>query len=240
MSESKALTNWDEELAKYAEKAAAVERPALAAISLRSGVMSYEKMPVPGNKLSVIIVASNMQRLFYKERFDPNKPASPVCFAMHTGEDNIPWVPHEKSYEKQNDSCVMCPRNEWGSDLGGSRGKACKEVRKLVLMPNPKSKEMALMSVPVTSVKNWSNYVNGVAAGARRPPWGVITEISVQPHPKNQFEVKFDLVELVPEEMLADIHGRITLANEVLFTPYDYQSPQQTMGSSQDGKAKKY
>lgn len=233
--------SWDKEMAKYAEKAAAAERPALASISLRGGIMMYEKVAIPGNKLNVIIVASMMQRLFYKERFDPNKPASPVCFAFHDGSDEVPWVPHPKSHEQQSDTCSVCPRNAWGSDLGGSRGKACKEVRKLALIPGVNSKEMALLSVPVTSVKNWSNYVNGVAASAKRPPWGVVTEISVQPHARNQFEVKFDMVEALDESMLPAVYGKIGLAVEVLTTPYEYNNPPETNGSAQDGsKPKKY
>lgn len=234
------LTKWDEELAKHAQKAAAAERPALAAISLRGGIMSYEKQPVPGNKLSVIIVASTMQRLYYDKPFDPNKPASPICFAFHDGTDDVPWVPHEKAHAKQSDLCATCPMNEWGSDIKGGRGKACKEVRKLALIPNTAGKEMAMMSVPVMSVKNWSNYVNGLAASVRRPPWGVVTEVSVHPDARSQFTVKFDLVELVPEEKLGEVYAKIPLAMEALTTPYDYQNPQETMGSPQDGKKKKY
>jgi hypothetical protein len=231
--------NWEEELAKDAKRAAESERPALAAISLKGGIMMYEKVQIPGNKLNVIIVASMMQRLYYDKPYDPNKPASPVCFAFHDGEDGVPWIPHEKAHEKQAETCALCPMSEWGSDIKGGRGKACKEVRKLALIPGTNSKEMALLSVPVMSVKNWSNYVNGIAASARRPPWGVVTEISVHPDARSQFVVKFDFVELVPEDKLAMIYNKIGLAKEVLTTPYDYQNPQETMGSRQDGPAKK-
>src|SRR5271156_7126172 len=104
--------NWEEELAKDAKRSAESERPALAAISLRGGIMMYEKVQIPGNKLNVIIVASMMQRLFYDKPFDPNKPASPICFAFHDGEDGVPWVPHEKVHEKQAETCALCPMSE--------------------------------------------------------------------------------------------------------------------------------
>ena len=233
-------TQWEEELAKDAQKIAAAERPALGAISLRGGIMTYEKQPIPGNKLSVIIVASMMERRWYKDRFDPNKAASPHCFAFHDGTDGVPWMPHAKSALKQSEDCALCPMNSWGSDPGGGKGKACKEVRKLCVMPQTGTgKEMALISIPVMSVKNWSNYVNGVASGARRPPWGVVTEISVHPNARSQFTVKFDLVELVPEDKLGFIYGKIPLATEILIEPYDVNNPQETLGESNGGKKNK-
>jgi hypothetical protein len=235
----KEMTNWEKEMGEAAVKAAQAERPALAAISLRGGVMTYEKVAIPGNKLQCIIVASIMQRQYYDKPFDPNKPASPICFAFHDGEDGVPWVPHEKAHEKQAEACALCPMSEWGSDPKGGKGKACKEIRKLAIIPGVASKEMALISIPVMSVKNWSNYVNGVAAQARRPPWGVVTEISVHPDARSQFVVKFDLVDLLPESQLGSVHGKLGLALEVLNTPYDYQNPQETMGSRQDGPQKK-
>jgi|SRR5271155_480624 hypothetical protein len=239
ISKGKEIVNWEKELGEAAVKAAQSERPALAAISLRGGIMMYEKVAIPGNKLQCIIVASMMQRLFYPNPFNPNKPESPSCFAFHDGEDGVPWLPHEKVHDRQADTCALCPRSEWGSDLKGGKGKACKEVRKLAVIPGTESKEMALISIPVMSVKNWSNYVNGVAASAKRPPWGVVTEISVHPDARSQFVVKFDLVDLLPESSLAGVFGKIGLAKEVLTTPYDYQNPQETMGSRQDGPEKK-
>jgi hypothetical protein len=243
MSEGKEVVSWDEEMAKYAQKVAASERPNLASISLKGGIMSYEKTPIPGNKLLTIVIASMMENRFYKDRYDPNKPASPVCFAFHDGSDAEPWIPHPASHEIQSaDGCATCPRMQWGSDLNGGRGKACKQVRKLALMPKIDSKEMALLSIPVMSVKNWSNYVNGLAATIKRPPWGVVTEISVHPDPRSQFVVKFDVVELVPEDKLPQIFSQIKMANNVLSAPYDYADPGETAAdnSATSKKAKKY
>ena len=244
----KQVTNWDEEMAKYAQKAAASERPQLAAISLRGGFMKYNDVAIPGNKLQTIVIASVMERVFYEERFDPNKPASPSCFAFHDGTDGVEWMPNEKSaLNKSPTGCAYCQYSQWGSDPHnpGSRGKGCKEKRKLVLMPNPKSKEMALLSVPVMSVRNWSNYVNGIAASFQRPPWGMLTEISVRPDPKSQFVVEFEPVEPLPQDMLASVFDKIELATQILTTPYDYHNPQENLGQPNNGpkkeaKPKKY
>jgi len=232
--------NWEQELAKDAKAAAEAERPKLAAISLRGGIMAYEKVNIPGNKLNAIIIASVMEHRWYKDEFNPNKPSSPACFAFHDGTDGVPWMPHPDSAIPQADSCAMCPKNEWGSDRKGGRGKDCKEVRKLALLMGTEGKEMALLSIPVMSVKNWSNYVNQVAASAKRPPWGVITEISVRPDPRSQFVVNFDLVDLIPEDKLGGVFGKLGLARDILNTPYDYTDPGETNADNKATKKAKY
>jgi hypothetical protein len=231
-------TTWEGELAKHAVAAAQAERPMLGFISLKAGVMTYEGQAIPGNKLNCIVVGSIQERTFYEERYDPNNTATPVCFAFHLGIDNVPWIPDNHSPKKQHAECVTCPRNAWGSDLNGRKGKACKEKRKLVVIPQSgNSKEMAIISVPVTSVRNWSNYVNGVAASAKRPPWGVVTEISVAPHATKQIEVKFSPVEVLPDDKLQEVFDKIPMAMAVLSQPYEAQP--EPAAEPEDAKPKK-
>lgn len=220
------VVNWSERLASSAKEVAALERPSLSTVSVRSGMLSYMGQPVPGNKLRVVIVASAFQNRYYDKPFDPNNPANPVCFALSL--DGIDMVPDPASTEIQNPSCSGCPKNEWKSDPKGGKGKACKAARRLVLIPESsatselaKKAEMAMMTLPVTSQKNWANYVNGIASEYQRPPWGMITEITVVPDPKTQFQVKFDAVGMVPEEALGPVNGRIEAAQVVLMQPYD-------------------
>ena len=56
--------------------------------------------------------------------------------------------------------CVTCPFNEWGSGKN-TRGKACKEMRRLLIMPDH-SQIPAILSVPPSSVANWDNYWSGL------------------------------------------------------------------------------
>jgi hypothetical protein len=121
--------------------------------------------------------------------------------------------------------CDGCPRNEWGSADQG-RGKACQNRRRLTVIPagfyvprarsrdfdlelftDPKhfqQAEAAFFKLPVTSVTNWAKYVNHLAQSVRRPPYGVVTRIHLEPHAQHQYEVQFEPIELVPDE-LADI-----------------------------------
>lgn len=228
MSESKAVTNWEEELAKYAKAEGESERPQLSRISLRGGVMKYMDQVIKGS-LNVVVIANIVEHSYYKGRFDPNKPEAPDCFAFsETGEE---MVPHEKSFAKQNDHCDGCPQFEWGSDTNSpsGKGKACKEKRKLLLLPatsieDIKSAELAIMDLPVMSVKNWSVYVAGLTAGEGIPSFAAITEIWVDPDPTAQFKVRFKFAGRVSENYLGDIMAKIAASKSSLFVPYEKTS----------------
>lgn len=225
MSESTALTNWDEELAKQAREVAAAERPSVSNISARAGVLSYQGTPIPGNKLPVIVVATAYENQYFPSSFDPNKTEAPTCFALSI--DGLDMVPHENSREKQADSCAECPMFKWGSDPKGGKGKACKSKRRLVLIPanaledGVEKAEMAQLTLPVTSVKNWGNYVNRLAATVKRPPWAVITEVKTQPHVKNQFEIVFEPVSAVDSEHLGALSVLREAADNIALRPYE-------------------
>jgi hypothetical protein len=219
------IVNWKERMAEQAKAVAAVERPSVAALSFRNGRMSYLGQPVPGDRLKCVVVSAIMEHRYFSKKFDPNQPDAPDCFAFsETGEG---MVPHDLSFKKQHDNCLECPKNQWGSDTlsQSGKGKACKEIRKLAILPvswlKGGSDEMAIASLPPTSVKNWGNYVNTVASKVARPYWGVVTEIAVLPHPKNQFEIKFELVEEIPDEYLGRVGEKIEIALKCLTIPYE-------------------
>lgn len=237
------LVDWKTQMEQMAQAAAAMERPTLGVISLKSGVMSYQGTPVPGNKLNCIVISSAFEHRYYTERYDPNKPASPACFAQSL--DGEEMAPDEASHAKQAPMCGDCDMFKWGSDPQGGRGKACKEVRKLALIPSSAFEsdaakaEMAVLTVSVTNVKHWANYVNKIASTHSRPPWGVITEISIKPHAKTQFEISFNDVALLADEYLPEAFKRVETANKVLMTPYTYEETA-AVPENNKGKNKKY
>lgn len=228
MSEGKQVTTWSEELAKHAKAAAATERPSVSRVSLRGGAMTLMDQKMPGNAMNAIILASVMEQAFYPNRFDPNKPEAPDCFAFsESGED---MKPHEKAFKPQNATCLGCPKNEWGSDTNSpsGKGKACKQKRKLLLMPADairngtiKTCELALLDVPVTSVKYWSNFVNALAATEGRPPWAMVTNIKLEPDPKTQIKLTFKAEFPIGEDHLQELFERVNSSKEILFTPYE-------------------
>lgn len=221
------IVNWEEKLANDAKEIAAMERPALTSISLRSGMMSINSTPIPGNKLPCVVVASVVEHQYFDKPFDPNVKENPVCFALSSSRDDI--SPHPSIENPQSPgTCAECPKFAWGSDPKGGKGKACKEKRRLALLPASAIKdgeilkaEMAVMTLPVTSVRNWGSYVNQIAAEYGRPPWAILTEISVAPHVKNQFEVKFNALGVVADQFLGPVNQRIEGALDVLLAPYE-------------------
>lgn len=247
------VIRWDERLAEYAQKQAAVERPTNGKITFRGGHMSYQGSPIAGNTMLAVIIAAVKERALYENvitgrAFDPNKPENPICFSLSEGdEDALDAVPHANSKSPMSTNCAGCRFNAWGSDpqsaSRGGRAKACKDKRRLFILPStavivqtpagPQAQdplqtakvEAATCDLPVTSVRNWAKYLATLSGVHRRPSWAVITKISVVPHPKTQFEVTFEHVLDIPEAYFPALHGRLDEATRSLLTPYEPQTP---------------
>lgn len=73
--------------------------------------------------------------------------------------------------------CATCPLNQFGSDPDG-RGKACKNMRRVFLLPSNSILPLQ-MTVPPTSLKNFSDYIakRVVAKGLRC--FDVVTKITL-------------------------------------------------------------
>lgn len=248
------IVDWEKEMQQQAEIAAGAQRSSGGGgkfISAKSGVLSFDDSPLPGNQMAVIILADVIENSWYEGAYDPNTPASPKCFAFaHDEEDLEPHEAVDKDpyFERQNDVCATCPRNEWGSAPTG-RGKDCKNVMRLAVIPAGQYKgkgtgrnqtfdlelfddethfskaEVAFMKVPVMSVKNYSKFVKAIAADMRRPPHGVITNIYIEPDPKSQFKVMFELIDVVDGDLLPIIMKRH--AAEKASIDFPYQPPQE-------------
>lgn len=222
------ITNWQEELAKSAKEVANKERPAVSQIGLRAGIMMYQGQAIPGNKLDVIILASAVEYRYDTKSFDPNNITPPDCFALGLNDEGM--IPSESAVSRQSESCAECPHSKWTPNpkKPGKNHKPCKEKRRLALLPadvlksnNVKVAELALLTVPTTSIKHWATFVNTITAEHARPPWAMVAEISAAPHVVNQFEVKFKPLMPIPDEFLAGVRERIVAAEAQLLTPYD-------------------
>lgn len=227
-----------DQLAADAKAAAMLERPVGGAISLRGGVISWQGTPMKDNLLNVVVLDVVFENRWYDKPFNAEQPVNPACFALARTEDAL--AAHEDSEKPQggqDGACATCPKNAWGSDPRGGRGKACSQIRRLVLMPaaslnSPESileAEMAIMKLPVTSTRYWASYITQLAAAEGRPVWSVVTQISTEQHPKHQFHVHFTKLALVPFEMLEPLRKKIKSAEELLMAPYaiSQQAPEQ-------------
>ena len=219
--------NWQDKMAKEAKTISRAFRPSTAQISTKSGFMSYMGQAIPGNKLEAIILGVTFENNYFEGKFDPNNPRNPSCFAFGKADDEgrqPEMIPHQDVLAPFAAICSACPYSQWRSDTESvsGKGKRCKELYKVGLIPKGQSEnsdEMAVLRVPGTSRKNLEVYIQTLAAQGRSL-WSVVTEVSTHPHMKNQFEIKFRLVELLPDERLGEVYPKIEGCYEALMEPY--------------------
>ncbi len=243
----KAVANWDEQLAADAEVAANMEESTASGqfFSVKGGVLSFNDAPLPDNQVAVVIVDHILENVFYEGAYDPDDPCGPTCFAFGRNDDEM--EPHQKVVDAeqfQGEVCKDCENNEWGSADTG-RGKACRNTRRLALIPagnfNDKtgdfepfedeehyeSAAIAFIKLPVTSVKGYAAFVKQVASALKRPPHGVFTKIKVVPDPSSQFKVVFEPIGQVPNDVLGAIMKRHEEAQGIIEFPYELDSEQE-------------
>ena len=74
--------------------------------------------------------------------------------------------------------CNSCPYNEWGSDEDG-KSKACKNMRRVYILPEGEMFPL-LLTLPPTSLKNFSNYLAKRVIAKGRRSYNVLTKVSLK------------------------------------------------------------
>lgn len=249
-----ALTLWEQEMAATAKVQGSAEKPMglTRSISFKGGRMIIDENPVPNDTIDVVILASMHENQYYTGAYDPSAIQIPDCYAfgdMKAEDPEDGMAPHEQAEDKQGSDeglCAGCWANEMGSaDIG--RGKACKNIRRLSVISADaledakelKDAEIRGCKIPVTSVKNWANYVRNVTEETSRPFWGVVTRMSVIPDPKNQFKVTFEFVELInfDQEMYDQMKKRVSEAEKGMGLPYQKPTEQEVKPTGRAAKA---
>ena len=222
------------ELAADAKDAAASERPALSKFSTQGGMLRYGGEPVQGNNLDCVLLYASYRNTWYSGAFDRNNIKNPDCFSLAETDEGM--VPHPNAANKPAQTCASCPKNAWKSDIKADgtvgKGKACKESRRMVLLPisaleSPESvkiSELGILDLPVTSAKNYGAFVNTVSGMFGVPPWACIANVKVQPS-KNQFEVVITPIKIVPsKDIILALKARVEDAKAAALEPYDETS----------------
>lgn len=245
-----AVANWQQEMEADAQVAVASEATAGGGggrfFGLRAGVLSFDDATFPGNQICVVIVDHIMENIFYEGDFDPENKNPPTCYAFGRDAKTMgppSTVDEHPEFTRQSDICDNCIQNEWGSAEKG-RGKACSNRRRLALVSagtyKPQGRggtggfeleleddashfaqtDMAFLKIPVMSVKGFSAYVKQVADQFNRPLYGVITRIYIEPDPKSQFRVRFEMIDLVPDELMPALYARHKGIKDEIDFPY--------------------
>lgn len=257
MSNGTALTPWDEQMARLGAEYADTEQQSGTFLSTKGGILTFQDEPLPGNQMAVVILDVVRERTFYTEKYDPMQEHNlpPVCYAFGRTDDEMAPHPSMQAgpdyFIPQNDVCATCPNNEWGSSDTG-RGKACSERRRIAMLPagyyQPKrgsrdfdlhlftdtehyeSADIAYLKLNVMSVKDWARYVTHLSSAHSRPPFGVVSRVYLEPDPKSQFRVKFEVLELLPPELFETIYARHEEAKESIVFGYPPPSAEAVAG----------
>lgn len=235
-----AVANWEERLEREAEAAAGMERGAGVGknFSFKGGVLSFDGAPIKGNKIPVIVAAGAIEKAYYEGRYDADNPEPPVCYAHGFDPEEMAPKPEEVA-DLKSDTCAECPFNQWGSADTG-RGKACKDVRRLALLPAGsittkgdvelfdtadaiKKAEFGFAKLPPTSLNAYAKFVRSCQA-VKRPPHGVFALMEVLPDNKNQFTVTFEILDLIDKKLMGAVFERYDEALPLVQQPYTYPS----------------
>jgi len=241
-------------------------------LSLAGGVFKLGDEPVPGNQLCVVILDAIFENAFYAEKWTQDGPVKPpTCYAMAHEQDALaPMIEHMKAdmehFEPQHDQCAGCPQNEWGSADTG-KGKACGNRRRLALIQageyvptrgvrgafeleafeeeeHYKAADLTFLKLPVTSGKEFSKFVKATLRDFGRPPYGVVTRVYIEHGGSSQFTVKFEALEVLPDEWFETINSRHLEAKEAIMRPYeppsnDDEAPARSANTRLQGLKKK-
>ena len=240
MAKSAALVKWDKKFAEKAKTAAAVETLGAGnRFSIKGGKLSFKNVEVPGNAVNVIIVASVFDNEYREGAYDPDVFESPVCFAFGTEEEGM--APHKDAHKPCSKTCAECPYNEFGSASVG-KGKACRQARNLCVVSadaeSLEDAELAIISVPPTSLKAWKGYVHQLNNTLQRPAMSVVTEVKtvvIGTYPGLEFKL---VSEINDAEALDAIEGREEAAMKLLTTPYVYAEPKPKSAPARKTSAK--
>jgi len=109
-----------------------------------------------GISFEAVILREVPVNIFYLSKYDPAKPVNPDCWSLGGME------PDAAVEHKQSNSCITCKNNRFGTgtDQEGkrSRGKACRNARRLVLQVEGVDFPV-LMSIPPTCIKPFNQYL---------------------------------------------------------------------------------
>jgi len=131
------------------------------------------------DSLDIVIVDFISANTFYEGAYNKDDIVPPTCFALGTNPTQL--VPSDNSPVKQSDTCASCPMNQFGS---AGAGKACKNGRRLAVLPPDADDDTPLWTLDVspTGLKGFDGYVRSTAAKFGITPIGLITNVTLDPN----------------------------------------------------------
>lgn len=129
-----------------------------------------EDTPTSVSELIGIVVDHHPVNSYWESEYNgSNNP--PICSSFD-GKIGI-----NSNGERSN--CVSCPYNQFGSASKGSKGKACKNMRRIYILRSGQALPTVL-TLPPSSLAAWQNYIGKKVVTKGKRPWMVLTKITLK------------------------------------------------------------
>ena len=127
-----------------------------------------------------IIVYNHASNAYWAAGSEYDDSAMPLCSSFDG----------KSGFGTPGGSCEVCPMNQYGTDMGGGKGKACKNMRTLYILRSGEAMPIQL-SLPPTSLRPFTDFMNSVFVTRQRPTWTAIVQIGLkrQDNGTNQYSV---------------------------------------------------
>ncbi len=157
---SKAMLDLQAEIKAELEAAAkTVDPPSNFKISTKGKQFTLPDGTSSRGPMAAVILDYRTVHNYYKGNYDPKKPEAPTCFAISKNVGDM--KPSQNTTDPQNENCKECPFNQWKSAPTGL-GKACKNIRRLALVPPNATADTRPMIIDVspTALKHFDGFIN--------------------------------------------------------------------------------
>lgn len=240
-----AIVSWQDKMKGLISQTKEAEKPQGGFISFKGGRMTYADEILPGDKIECVIVDYRFSNEYYDKQYDPKNPRSPVCYAItRPGEVQ---APHPEAEDPQHEECEGCPRNEWGSDPAGGRGKACKNSRRIHVIAASELErgvdgvnkaQVVTMIPPATSVENFQKCMMQINDVLGTAMFGVVVEVSVKPHDRFLYMVHFKILKQIEDPEL--LQALMTKYEKTSARDVAYPKNEDRQGSDPRAQSSKY
>lgn len=225
-----ALMNWDEiyeqEARKSAELSSARSTGTKFIKGANGGRLIVGERDIPGSKINVVVLTSINENVYYEKAWTPDSNSPPDCFSLyHTNA-----VPDPSIKIPQSTMCNGCPKKEWGSDINGRGGKACKDKVRVALVDAGSLNlgvdvlDTYMITLPTMSIKPWDEFNDSLPVnpkGVKLPVFACVAELSCIPHKKYQFQLLWKLLTTIQDrEVLGGLYAKKLEAEEKIKVGY--------------------
>jgi hypothetical protein len=158
-------------LAKVNETTAA---PSGAKISVKGSVFTLPDGKSSKGPLNCIVLDYINSNVYFEGAYVEGQFAAPSCAAV--GSVLSEMAPLDSVENKQAESCIACPNNEFGSK---GRGKACQNGVLITVLPEDFTDESEVYTIraSATALQDWGKYVRELSESGL-DPIQVVTSLS--------------------------------------------------------------